>query len=188
MRELTHPGAPAQPRRLLRPVATGRSLRLRLPAGADLLTGLTEALVARDIADAGLQLLAGEFAEMQYLTGQVDETGQRVATYGAPTPLAGPVRLLGGNGILGRDAAGAPLLHCHAVVVDRSGRVHGGHLPPGVCRVGPDGVTALVTVLDAPGFQVAYDAETNYDIFQPVDSGRSEDQRAAEQKAGEQRP
>ncbi|WP_119166154.1 PCC domain-containing protein [Algihabitans albus] len=168
MRQLKHPGEGEEPRRIVRSLETGGSLRLRLSEGADLLTGLTDALIARGITDAGLQLLAGDFSAMQYLTGQPDASGQRVATYGAPTPLAGPVRLIGGNCILGRDAAGRPLLHCHAVVVDREGRIHGGHLPPKVCRLGPAGVTALVTAIGGAGFQVAYDAETNYDIFQPA--------------------
>lgn len=168
MRTLTQPGTPSLPRLVVRPIAQGRSLRVRLPAGADLLTGLTAALVAHGVADAGVQLLGGVFASMQYLTGQPDHTGQRVATYGAPTTLEGPVRLIGGNCVLGRDAKGAPLLHCHAVVADRAGRVHGGHLPAKVCILGAAGATALVTVLGADGFQVAYDAETNYDIFQPV--------------------
>jgi predicted DNA-binding protein with PD1-like motif len=167
MRTLKQPGEASEPRRVIRPVAAGRCLRIRLTCG-DLLTGLTEALVARGVTDAGLQMVGGVFDEMQYLTGQPDDTGARVATYGAPTALEGPVRLIGGNGILGHSASGEPLLHCHAVVVDREGRIHGGHLPPKVCRLGPGGATALVTVLGSAGFAVAYDAETNYDIFQPV--------------------
>lgn len=168
MRQLKHPGEGSEPRRVVQPQAAGGNLRLRLSEGADLLTGLTNALIARGITDAALQLVAGGFSEMQYLTGQPDDSGQRVATYGAPTTLEGPVRLIGGNCILGRDATGGPLLHCHAVVVDREGRIHGGHLPPKVCRLGPAGVTALVTIIGGAGFQVAYDAETNYDIFQPA--------------------
>lgn len=168
MRQMKHPGKGSEPRRVVQPRETGGSLRLQLSEGTDLLTGLTEALICRGITDAGLQLLAGDFSEMQYLTGQPDESGQRLATYGAPTTLPGPVRLVGGNCILGRNAVGKPLLHCHAVVVDREGRVHGGHLPPNVCTLGPTGVTALVTVINGVGFQVAYDAETNYDIFQPT--------------------
>jgi hypothetical protein len=79
--------------------------------------------------------------------------------------------LLGGNGILGCGPEGATLLHCHAVVVDRDGRIHGGHLPPGVCIAGDEGLTALVTAVEGAGFKAAYDAETNYPIFQPVESG-----------------
>jgi predicted DNA-binding protein with PD1-like motif len=169
MRTLTQPGAPSEPRRVVRHIEPGGILRVRLGEGADLLTGLTAALVARGIADAGVQLLGGGFSRMQYLTGQPDHSGERVATYGAPTTLEGPVRLIGGNCILGRDMQGAPLLHCHAVVVDREGRIHGGHLPPEVCTVGAAGVTAMVTVLAAPGFAVSYDAETNYTIFQPAE-------------------
>ena len=71
------------------------------------------------------------------------------------------------RGLLGL-VEGGTLLHCHAVVVDRDGRIHGGHLPPGVCTAGAEGLTALVTALDGAGFQAAYDAETNYPIFQPA--------------------
>jgi predicted DNA-binding protein with PD1-like motif len=180
MRTLTQPGEPTAPRRVVRPIPEGRSLRVRLGEGADLLSGLTAALVARGITDAGVQLLGGAFSSMQYLTGEPDHTGQRVATYGAPTTLEGPVRLIGGNCILGRDAKGAPLLHCHAVVVDRDGGIHGGHLPAKVCRLGPGGVTALVTVLGTAGFQVAYDAETNYDIFQPASETPAPGEEAAQ--------
>jgi predicted DNA-binding protein with PD1-like motif len=142
--------------------------RVTLAEGEDLSEGLVAALTAKGVGQAAVQWLGGGFRRMEYLTGQPDASGERVAAYSPPTALDGPVSLLGGNGILGRGSDGATLLHCHAVVVDRDGRIHGGHLPPGVCIAGAEGLTALVTALDGAGFQAAYDAETNYPIFQPA--------------------
>ena len=167
MRRLEQPGPASEPRRIARAVTPGGQFRVTLGEGEDYLTGLTRVLAARDIASAAIQVLGGAFASMQYLTGQPDDSGQRVATYGAPTALEGPVKIIGGNAILGHDAEGQPLLHSHIVVVDRQGRIHGGHVPPEVCPAGPGGITALVTAMVDGGFQVGPDEETNYSIFQP---------------------
>lgn len=168
MRTLKHPGAPSQPRLVALAAEADDELRVVLPAGSDLHEGLVSTLRGAGIADAAIRITGGGFASMQYLTGQPDASGARVATYGAPTPLAGPVLLIGASAILGRLEDGKPILHCHAVVADRDGRIHGGHLPPGVCIAGPEGLTAWITVLSGSGFAVRYDAETNYNIFQPA--------------------
>lgn len=170
MRTLQQPGAALEPRRLVARGEVGEELRVVLREGSDLLTGLAEVLAARGIADAAVQLTGGGFSSLQYLTGQPDASGRRIATYGPPTALEGPVMLVGGNAILGRDAAGRPLLHCHAVVVDREGRVHGGHLPAGVCIAGPEGVVCHVAALTGVGFRVGEDSETNYSIFHPAEA------------------
>jgi predicted DNA-binding protein with PD1-like motif len=170
MRTLTQPGPAEEPRRISREASDAGQFRIVLPAGADLLTDATRILVQSGIDNAAIQLAGGGFSTMQYLTGQADDSGARVATYGAPTTLDGPVEVVGGNAILGRDAEGAPILHCHAVVVDREGGLHGGHLPPKVCIAGPEGIVLLVTAVSCGGFRVAYDAETNYSIFQPAEA------------------
>jgi predicted DNA-binding protein with PD1-like motif len=165
---MRQPGPALQPRLLAERAEVAAELRVVLPKGSDLHEGLIAALTGRGIADAAIRLSGGGFGSMQYLTGQPDASGQRVATYGAPTLLEGPVAVIGGNAILGRLENGQPILHCHAVVADREGRIHGGHLPPGVCRTGPGGIVAWATVLRGAGFRVGYDAETNYPIFHPA--------------------
>lgn len=174
MRQLEQPGPVQNPRILVAEAAPAGDLMLRLAPGTDLLNGLRDGVLAAGGRAAGFVLLGGQIAKLHYFTGMPDPSGQRLATYGEPTHLEGPVTLLGGNAILGCDAEGAPIVHCHAVMVDREGRVHGGHLPPGGClvgagtRPGEDGVTAMATLHDAAGFAVSEDVETNYSIFQPA--------------------
>lgn len=167
MRTLQQPGAPLQPRRQLEWAAPAEDLRMTLAGGQDLLLGLVQALGDRGIGHAAVQVISADITRMAYLTGAEDPTGQRVATYGPPSWLEGPVILLGANGILGPGPGGETLLHCHAVVVDAEGRLHGGHLPPGDCVLGEGGAVALVTPLREAAFAAAYDSETNYPLFQP---------------------
>ena len=169
MRKLLQPGPALEPRLIALAAEAAQELRVVLPEGGDLHEGLISTLRGAGIADAAIRITGGSFASLQYLTGQPDTSGERVATYGAPTPLEGPVLLIGASAILGRLENGDPILHCHAVVADRAARIHGGHLPPGVCIAGPEGLVAWVTVLSGGGFAVGYDAETNYQIFQPAE-------------------
>ncbi len=168
MRELAQPGPKQYPRILVQQATPAGDLRITLQSGQDLLNGLRDAVIGRGVRAAGFTLLGGSLAKLHYFTGMPDPTGQRLATYGDPTPLEGPVTILSGNAILGQDPEGEPLMHCHAVMTDREGRVHGGHLPPGECVVGAGGVVAIATLHDATGFVVAEDVETNYSIFHPA--------------------
>jgi predicted DNA-binding protein with PD1-like motif len=172
MRTLKQPGPPTPSRLDAVEARAAGQFRLTLPPGTDLLHGIRDALIARAITDAAVTLASGGFAGLSYMTGMPDASGQRVATYGAPTVLDGPIALVAGNAFLGRDRSGqlggGPVVHCHAVVVDNAGRIHGGHIVPGRCPVGAEGVALWVTALDGAGFAAEYDAETNYPIFRPV--------------------
>ncbi len=167
MRMAMQPGPALEPRILTADAAATIEMRLVVPEGADLLDGLKAALLARGVRNAAIALGGGRFRSMQYLTGQIDPTGARVATYGEPTVVEDAM-LISGNAILGQGADGDDIVHCHAVVVDGAGRVHGGHLPPGTCIAGAGGITAWATAHGGGGFRASYDPETNYPIFQPV--------------------
>ncbi len=167
MRQGKHPGPAAEPRRLAGRAESAGEYRIELEEGEELHEGLLSALGDLGLGQAAVSLVSGSFAAFSYLTGQPDASGARLATYGAPTTPAAPVTLIGANALVGSDGEGRPLLHCHAVVADAEGRVHGGHLPPGACLVGAEGLTLQVLGLAGGGFAVAYDAETNYAIFHP---------------------
>jgi len=174
LRTVKQPGRPARPRLLSVTAGNGGELRLVLPEGADLLHGLAGALGRAGVRSAAVALIGGSFSRMAYLTGQPCDDGSRVATYGAPTPLEGPVTLLSGSAFLGLDETGKPIVHCHAVLVDNKGKVHGGHLPPGACRVGAGGIVAHAAAFAGAALAVRYDAETNYPVFHPATLARAE--------------
>ncbi|GAB4175793.1 MAG: hypothetical protein OHK0024_12890 [Thalassobaculales bacterium] len=164
MRTLRQPGPALLPRMIAAEARCAGRMRVVLPAGAELFAGAIAALAGRP---AAIALIGGGFAALQYMTGQPDHSGRRVATYGEPTPLAGAITLVSGNAMLGRGADGAPAMHCHAVVVAADGSVHGGHLVPGACPAGRQGLTLVATLLDGAAFAVAEDSETNYALLQP---------------------
>ncbi len=168
MRQAEHPGPALEPRRLRVGANAAGEYRVQLAAGEELHEGILAALADVGLQHAAITLLSGQFAAFSYLTGQADDSGERLATYGAPSVLCGPVTLIGANALVGRGPQGDALLHCHAVVVDVEGGVHGGHLPPGACIVGEAGLVAQVMGLSGGGFAVSYDAETNYAIFHPT--------------------
>lgn len=167
-RQVEQPGAVLSPRRVCLWAESGPQLRLELHEGADLLPATASTLSDRGIESAALQILSGGFHSVSYFTGMIDPSGARVATYGAPRELIGPVTLLGANAVFGRGEGGEALVHCHAVMVDPSGGVHGGHLPPTGCVLDRHGAVVMVSPLEGAGFEVSFDSETNYSLFQPA--------------------
>lgn len=102
------------------------------------------------------------------MTGQRDESGYRVATHCGPWNLEGPLTIVGGTAMIGLDSEGAVMVHCHAVFSDEKGDLTGGHLREGYCPLNQEGLTALGALPKNAGFKVAFDEETNFAIFHPL--------------------
>ena len=167
MRLIEHPGPVDAPRSLIEWDEAGPSYRLTLAPGEDFITGLVRAV---DAPGAGVVLLGGCIARLSFMTGRPvgpEEAQGRVAMHSGPHEIACPARIVGGQAILGRDAEGEPLVHCHALFVDAEGRAIGGHLLRGTCIAGPGGIRLQVTALDDACFRTARCNETGFDIFHP---------------------
>ncbi len=167
---MQHPGPALEPRQIGQWAAGGREFTLKLPAGADLMEGLVATLQGLDVAQAGISFLGGGLAEVGFMTGRPDDSGYRIATHDGPWQLPGPLTLLGGTAILGLDAEGKALLHCHGLFADATGKVRGGHLRPGECPLGPEGLMAVASCPQEAGFRIAFDPESNFPIFQTLNS------------------
>lgn len=175
-RAWVHPG-PIEAQRITHCVAPqGRHLRIALPPGATLFDGLVQPLAALGIHNAALNILAGEFERLVYCVAPPDPTGRVAAAYTEPND-AGQSFLLTANATLGSNAAGQPVVHCHAGLRDSDGRLRGGHLLPQVCVVGRHGLVAFAVELQGFAVQVGYDPETTLSFFKPTAlddaSGRS---------------
>jgi len=150
------------------PASNGGELRLVVAEGRDLVCGLIAALNAQGIRSAAITLVGGTLARAQYLTCIPCDDGERVVAYAPPAPIDGPIAIVGGNGFLGVGEGGQPVLHCHAVLVDGAGKVHGGHLPPSQCPVGRGGAIVHAAIIDGATLAIRHDDETNLPVFHPA--------------------
>lgn len=172
-RTMAHPG-PVNPVRIhSRCASQARHLRLLLQPGASLFAGLTEPLRSLGIHSASTTLLGGSFVRLQICVAPPDASGQAMIRYSPPMET-GPSYLVFGNATIGKDAQGLPLVHCHAAVRTGRGDMCGGHLVTPQCILAAP-LAVLVTALEGFELRVAFDAETNIPLIQPLDvSGRGD--------------
>ncbi|OYX14967.1 MAG: hypothetical protein B7Z15_02170 [Rhizobiales bacterium 32-66-8] len=166
---LIHPG-PITPERLTCHVAAeARALRFPLPPGGSLLAGVSAVLAARGIAAASLVLVGGTFARLAYCIAALNPDGPQVARYSDPILAQGPIGLIGANATYGADLDGSPMIHCHALFCDDTGRVFGGHVLPETAIVGATAPQVLARAFPGPAIARRYDPETMMAIFHPAD-------------------
>ncbi|MDR3453047.1 MAG: hypothetical protein P4L96_09615 [Rhodoferax sp.] len=80
---------------------------------------------------------------------------------------AGRSCLVFGNAPIGKDAAGEPLVHCHAAIRTEAGEIRGGHIIASSSIVGPEPIPVLVTAFEGFELRVEFDPETNIHVLQP---------------------
>jgi predicted DNA-binding protein with PD1-like motif len=165
-RTMVHPGPRAEVRLEHVAASCARQMRIALTAGTNLHEGLTHALAATGVQAAAMALMGGDLHEVAYCLPIPDPQGQVIATYGEPHVLQG-ASLLRGSATLGRDAQGAPVIHCHASFCDADGVVRGGHLLTQRTVVGRHSVTVLVSVLEGVALRLGFDPETRLNMLRP---------------------
>jgi predicted DNA-binding protein with PD1-like motif len=112
----------------------GRRLVCRLAPGTDLMGGIARACEEADVRAGGILVVIGG----------VSSATVEVATLAADSPvgvraksieLAGPLAILGAQGMVCETAGGRLEPHVHITLVDANGRVAGGHLVEGTAPV-----------------------------------------------------
>ncbi len=170
-RVVHHPGTPGRQRTWAHAAKTAAEFDVALPAGADLFSALVTAVAAHGFDHGSLVSLNGDLAVAKCQTGHPDPKGEIAAVYRAPIEFEGGATILAGNGTIGHKADGSPLIHCHAVLIDRLGHAFAGHLPTEICIVGAKGVRARILVPADAGFVVRPDAETRVSLLAPAETG-----------------
>ena len=163
MRHIEHPG-PIHPTRVQCAAATVRAADIELPRGALLLQGLADAIHARGTASAVLSLREGTLAPMVFVMPALSDSPEHVAFYSERFEARGAARIESGCITFGRRD-GQPWLHCHAIWTESDGRRRCGHVLPAESRVDTP-LRLEACLLDGAAFEVAADAETNFDLFQ----------------------
>ena len=167
-RTLIHPGAFQPVRIQSRHSARARHVRLALQPGLSLFDALVRPLAAAGIGNASTTILGGFFSQLHYCVAPPDPSGRAVIAYTAPV-AAGCCALVFGNATIGKDAAGRPLVHCHAAFRSEDGATLGGHVIAQSSVVGPEAIAVLVTSIEDFELRVAFDPETNIPLLQPAE-------------------
>jgi predicted DNA-binding protein with PD1-like motif len=168
-RVVRHPGTPAVRRVWTNSAAGADEFEAELPVGTDLFSALMATLDARGCDHGNLVALRGELSVAKCQTGYPDPKGEIAAVYRAPIEFEGGATILDGNGTIGHRLDGGPIIHCHAVLIDRMGHAFAGHLPTDLCIIGGKGVTVRILVPRDGGFVVRPDPETHVALLAPVE-------------------
>jgi predicted DNA-binding protein with PD1-like motif len=163
MRSIEHPG-PVHPTRVDCLPATIRAVDVELPRGVTLLQGLADAVRAQGATSAVFSLQEGSLAPMAFVMPALSDSPKHVAYFSERFEAQGEARIESGSITLGmRD--GEPSLHCHATWIESDGRRRSGHLLASESRVEAP-VRLEAWMLDGAVFEVAPDAESNFNLFQ----------------------
>jgi predicted DNA-binding protein with PD1-like motif len=168
-RVVHHPGVPAPCRCRTHAAPAADEFELWLAPGQVLFDAIVEALASRGVHHANLQIFDGDLTEARYQTAPPDPRGELVVAYGPPIDLNGGACIVMASATLGRTADGKPIIHCHGILRDRTGRLCGGHIPTNLCTVGVSGVSAWAVVSHDGGFVVGPDSETGFSLLSPQD-------------------
>lgn len=162
---LAHPG-PRVPQRRISVSTSSLVVPVVLPPGRSLVEALDLVLAPLGVDSAQVELLDGNFTRLSYTYPAIDELGPAVVGYAQPASrAAAPARVIAGSATVGRRN-GQRFVHCHAAWFDSNGALHGGHLWPADCMIGPD-FRVVVHALDGVLSLSADDPESTLPVFTP---------------------
>lgn len=168
VRHFKHAGPARLPRLLDCEVACSQELRVELASGSQVAESLLAVLERCRYQSAVGRVLWGSACALAYHRMVTTSDSQRPYDYGKPVELTGPVTFISGALTVGRDATGAPLLHCHAGMLDSLGQQHGGHLVLQRVVVGSEPLVLRLCLFEHVAYQVQPDTETHFNLLHPV--------------------
>jgi len=163
MRSIEHPG-PVYPTRVQCVPANVRAVDVGLPSGVTLLQGLADVVREQGATSAVFSLREGTLAPMAFVMPALSDSPKHVAYFSERFEANGAARIESGSITFGLRN-GEPSLHCHATWVESDGRRRSGHVLASESRVETQ-VRLEGWMLEGAAFEVAPDAETNFDLLQ----------------------
>jgi predicted DNA-binding protein with PD1-like motif len=162
---LRHPG-PVDPNRIDSFEGRLRSLNFTLATGVSLLDAVAAPLEAAGLKGAGVTFKNVRFKPFRYVLPAHSPDAEHVAYYSATHAPAEEIEVICANLTYGRKD-GAAFLHCHAMWLDRTGRMCGGHVLPFEAFVSAPGA-GVAFGTDQVSMVSKFDPETNFTLFGPV--------------------
>ena len=170
MRHVVQPGE-LLPERIQWVEARGRAFSFTMQAGLPLLEAARRGFAQAGFASGVLNFEGGAVGPFAYVMPALSKTPDYAAFYSETFRPPGITALTSGAMTFGtRD--GMPFFHCHALWTEAGGKKGGGHILPEETTVAaPFTVEALG--IDGAVFAAEPDPETNFKLFGPVPSPRS---------------
>jgi len=156
--------------------ATGKSGGLllgRVLPGHDFIQGIEDAFKESGFKSGNLVSCVGSLKQASFIYIKPKPGGLMGVGYDAPTILEGPLELLSIQGPIVRDEDGEIYYHFHGTVMDKDGRVWGGHfyregtmMPDGQKLPGGSPVLATVdfTIMGHEGVRISRKVDPEWKI------------------------
>jgi hypothetical protein len=145
-----------------------REFNIRLPAGTHVGPALRHLLDGWRAGAGCGRIVGGTCATVRYHMMEHATEGSRPYVYGPPVACNGESTVIGAAITIGHRADGTRILHCHGGFVDAHGGHHGGHVILDETVASGDGLRVRLCVFDDIDLVVSPDAETHFDLLQPV--------------------
>ncbi len=150
----------------------------RVLPGHDFIQGIEEAFRRSGFKSGNLVSCVGSLRQTSFIYIKPKPGGLMGVGYDAPTILEGPLEFLSMQGPLVRDDDGEIFYHFHGTVMDKDGRVWGGHfyregmmMPDGQKLPGGSPVLATIdfTIIGHEGARIArkLDPQLGLKVFTP---------------------
>lgn len=139
---------------------------IRVLPGHDLIEGIEDVCNHLRVTSGAITCCIGSLqkASLMFLVPSQNKVG---AAYNDPQTIPGPLQIASAQGVIGQDQ-GAVFIHMHGLLVDKTGKVHGGHLIKGET---PVLITSDIVLLGVEGAQLrrAYDPQTGFTLLSPAE-------------------
>jgi predicted DNA-binding protein with PD1-like motif len=156
--------------------AVGRSGKIllgRVLPGHDFIQGIEDAFKRSEFKSGNLVSCVGSLKQASFIYIKPKPGGLMGVGYDAPTILEGPLELLSIQGPIVRDEDGEVYYHFHGTVMDKEGRVWGGHfyragtvMPDGQKLAGGNPVLATIdfTIIGHEGARITRKLDPEWKI------------------------
>ena len=138
---------------------------IRMPPGTDIIEGIEEVCRRAEIKTGAIISCIGSLQKTSIMIA-VPRKNKIGAGYSDPQKFDGPLELLSAQGTIGLEESGERFIHLHALMSDKDGNVHGGHMIKGES---PVLITCEIMISKIQGARMirSYDPEVEMKVLLP---------------------
>lgn len=144
----------------------GRVVMARILPGCNLISSIEEVCEKNDIEYGVISTCIGSLENASFVYAVPREGEYFGFAYSDPVNIKGPIELLSGEGLVGKNDKGKFQIHLHAMLSDSEMKIYGGHFLDDGNDVA---ATTEVVITELKGMEVRrdYHEESGFFFFEP---------------------